>query len=123
MQLWEAGSLGPLPPDLVPVPFPFGLYCRGYVSSSCRKSQLWDGPPGDPNTEVRCHVPAERYENRKGKDGCGSSCDAASVPKQGALTGLLQMGPHGPKKGEGLGEGDHEQRGAPLREQGRGEPG
>lgn len=23
MQLWEAGSLGPLPPDLVPVPFPF----------------------------------------------------------------------------------------------------
>lgn len=52
MQLWEAGSLGPLS-------FPFGLYCRGCVSCSCSKSQLRGGPPGDPSTEVRCHLPAE----------------------------------------------------------------
>lgn len=41
MQLWEAGSLGPLP-------FPFGFYRRGCVSSSCSTSQLWSGPPRAP---------------------------------------------------------------------------
>lgn len=30
------------------------------------------------------------------------------------------MGPHGPKKGEGLGEGDHEQRGRPSESRGVG---
>lgn len=97
---WKPGSTSSRPG---PRSFPLCLYCRGCVSSSCSKSQLWGGPPRALSTAVRCCVPAEWYENRRGKDGCGSSCDAASIPKQGALTAYSRRGLMGQRRVRGRG--------------------